>query len=167
MPACLEAVVAKLGSETSHNSMNLPFHPVFLVAAACFVGAMVVLVLLLRLKGRGARITLSLLFLLLMVPPLYVFAALNPWLVDARFRTYRAFYHDIQIGMTRAEVMAVMDRHYPTNGPRQRPIFLGDADDGSGFGFFMNPEASQEPNCESIFLRLHDGKVSGKTYLPD
>lgn len=145
--------------------MDLPFHPVFLVAAACVVGAVVVLIFLLRLKGGGARIALSLLFLLLMVPPLYVFAALNPWLVDARFRTYRVFYRGIEIGMTRTEVLAALDRHYPTNGPRLRPQVMRDSTDD--LGFFMNPETSREPNCEGIFLRLRDGKVSGKTYSPD
>jgi hypothetical protein len=40
-------------------------------------------------------------------------------------------------------------------------------DTPDGLGFFMNPEASREPNCEGIFLRLEQGRVTKKTYSPD
>jgi hypothetical protein len=45
---------------------------------------------------------------------------LNPGrLIDARFRAYRAFYRDIQVGMTRDQVPATRAHRYPTNAPRK------------------------------------------------
>lgn len=72
---------------------------------------------------------------------------------------------DIQVGMTRDEVFAAIDRRYPKSGARQRPGLLGETADG--LSFFMNPETSREPNCEGIFLKLENGRVKSKEYSPD
>jgi len=71
----------------------------------------------------------------------------------------------IQPGMTRFEVLASLERHYPAGGPRQRPKIMKDTADE--LGFFMNPEDSYEPNCEGIFLDFADGKVTRKRYSRD
>ncbi len=55
-------------------------------------------------------IVLALVFLL---PAAYVFLAFHPELVDGRFRTYKAFYRDIHVGMTKDQVFAALDRRYP------------------------------------------------------
>ncbi len=67
--------------------------------------------------------------------------------------------------MTRDEVFAALDRHYPPTGPRKRPKIL--RDDTDSIGFFMNPEKSREPNCEGIFLTLKEGRVITRIYSPD
>jgi hypothetical protein len=100
-----------------------------------------------------------------LLPAGYLLVALNPWLVDSRFRSYRAFYRDIEIGMTRNEVFEALERNYPADGPRKRPKILNDT--AEGLGFFMDPETSREPNCEGIFLRLESGRVSAKSYSAD
>jgi hypothetical protein len=88
-----------------------------------------------------------------------------PELVDGRFRTYKQFYHDIEIGMTREQVFEVMEKRYAANPARQRPKIMGDTPER--LGFFMNPEKSREPNCEGIFLAIKDGKVIRKQYSMD
>ena len=64
-----------------------------------------------------------------------------------------------------AEVMTLVDQHYPSEGERLRPNLI----EGSGkkLSFFMNPEDSAEPNCEGIFLRMQDNKVVRKSYARD
>lgn len=90
---------------------------------------------------------------------------LKPELIDARFRTYKAFYRDIEIGMKREDVDALLERRYPAGGERQRPMLMNNAADA--VGYFMNPEESTEPNCEGIFLKLKDGRVTEKQYSAD
>ncbi len=107
-------------------------------------------------------VVLALIFLL---PAGYLFVGLNPWLVDSRFRTYRAFYRDIEVGMTRDQVLAVMERRYPADGLRKRPKIMDDT--SQRLGFFMNPETSREPNCEGIFLALEGGRVTKIVYSAD
>jgi hypothetical protein len=145
--------------------MMLAVHPFILTGVGCVLAAVVVVIIACRVRSGVATAALAVLALLLLVPPGFVFVALNPGLVDARFRTYQAFYRDIETGMTRAEVLAAMERHYPTNGPRQRPTIM--EDNTSRLGFFMNPETSREPNCEGIFLTLQNGRVVSKGYSPD
>ena len=64
-----------------------------------------------------------------------------------------------------AEVMTLVDQHYPSEGERLRPNLI----EGSGkkLSFFMNPEDSAEPNCEGIFLQMQDNKVVRKSYARD
>ncbi|MES2997128.1 MAG: hypothetical protein V4733_10005 [Verrucomicrobiota bacterium] len=111
---------------------------------------------------KAIMVVLALIFLL---PAGYLFVGLNPWLVDSRFRTYRAFYRDIEVGMTRDQVLAVMERRYPADGLRKRPKIMDDT--SQRLGFFMNPETSREPNCEGIFLALEGGRVTKIVYSAD
>jgi hypothetical protein len=103
--------------------------------------------------------------LIFTVPAIYLFLVLHPQLIDGRYRAYKAFYGDIQVGMTRDQVIAAMEARYPLNGKRQRPKIM--QDDSGQLGFFMNPETSREPNCEGIFLSFDNGHVISKTYSPD
>jgi hypothetical protein len=102
--------------------------------------------------------------MVLLAPAGLVLAAFYPELVDARFRTYKAFYRDLHQGMTRDEVLATLDKHYPAGGARKRPKM---SEDEFNLGFFMDPEHSREPNCEGIFLKLNHGHVESLTYSPD
>jgi hypothetical protein len=102
---------------------------------------------------------------LIVLPSLFFTLALNAWITDDRFRTYRNFYYDIEKEMSRAEVLEVMKANYPEGGLRKGPIVSQDEEES--LSFFMNPEDSREPNCEGIFLSLWDGRVISKGYSPD
>ncbi|MDA7880992.1 hypothetical protein N9A94_01665 [Akkermansiaceae bacterium] len=100
----------------------------------------------------------------ILIPSVLFFLALNLWITDPRFRTYRSFYYDIEEGMTREEVLRVLVKHYPRDGAREHPIIR--TDDDEKMGFFMNPEESA-PIAEGIFLDLKEGIVVKKTYSND
>ncbi len=145
--------------------MSFGVHPFILIAAVGALFALIATVVACMGRSGGVRVLMIVLALVFLLPAAYVFLAFHPELVDGRFRTYKGFYGDIQIGMTRDEVFAVLDRRYPKSGSRQRPKVMDDTDDR--LGFFMNPETSREPNCEGIFLRLERGRVKSKDYSPD
>jgi len=140
-------------------------HPVVLAAAVGAVLALVALIVAWIARSSAVKAAMTVLALVALIPAAFMVLAMNPWLVDSRYRTYRAFYRDIQLGMTRDEVIALIDRHYPLTGARQRPKVLND--DSSSLGFFMNPEKSREPNCEGVFLTMTNGRVAIKMYSPD
>src|SRR5947208_16535392 len=145
--------------------MTYAIHPAFLIVG---VGLLIAAVLVFfACRARSGFVTGLLFFFALVftVPTIYLFLALHPELVDGRFRTYKAFYGDIKVGMTHDQVIAAMEARYPKNGKRQRPKIMSDT--AEQLGFFMNPETSREPNCEGIFLTLTNGCVVSKTYSPD
>jgi hypothetical protein len=140
-------------------------HPIVLMALLAAGAALVAVIVASRTRRglvRGMMVVLALVFL---APAAYVFQAFHPELVDGRFRTYKAFYRDIQLGMTREQVFAAFEHRYPQGGPRQRPKLM--QDEPGRLGFFMNSETSREPNCEGIFLTLEHGRVTRKDYSPD
>lgn len=136
-----------------------------LIAAVGALLALIAAVVACMVRSGGTRVFMIALALVCLLPAAYVFLALNPELVDGRFRAYKAFYSDIQVGMSREEVLEALDRRYPKSGVRQRPKVMSDTADS--LGFFMNPETSREPNCEGIFLSIEKGRVKGKDYSPD
>lgn len=145
--------------------MNFSIHPFILVAALAGLVAVGATILAFRVSRAGQCAFLTMIALLCILPAIYLGAQLRPELVDARFRAYKNFYGEIHEGMSRDEVLAVMERRYPAGGPRQRPKVMSE---GPGdLGFFMNPESSREPNCEGILLTLHEGRVTRKVYLVD
>jgi len=124
--------------------MNLGLHPIVLAAIVGILLAIVAAIFAFRARSRAGKVSLSLLTLVMLLPAGLVLVGLNPWLVDDRFRAYRGFYKDIEIGMTRKEVIELMQRHYPSGGPRGAPKVMEDS--SSRLGFFMNPETSREPS---------------------
>ncbi len=140
-------------------------HPIVLAAVICGVLALTALITAWLVRRIAVRMLMIFLAVIFIVPAAFVFVALNPWLVDSRFRTYRAFYKEIQIGMTRGEVLSAMERHYPAGGPRKRPKIWADASEE--LVFVMTPETSREPYCEGILLALKKGCVTKKDYSPD
>jgi hypothetical protein len=145
--------------------MSFGIHPFILIAAVGALASLVAIIFACRAKSRLGTATLVVLALVFIAPAGYIFLAFHPELVDGRFRAYKRFYRDIQVGMTREQVLATMELHYPTNGRRKPPKVLNDKPEG--LGFFMNPETSREPNCEGIFLTLEAGRVTKKVYSPD
>jgi|SRR5882672_1162819 len=145
--------------------MSFGVHPFILIAALGAFLAIVLIAVACVARRGGMKALMIVLAVVFLLPTVYVFLAFHPELVDGRFRTYKALYQDIQIGMTRDEVFAAIDRRYPKSGSRQRPKTLGDT--AQALNFFMNPETSREPNCEGIFLTLTNGHVVKKEYSPD
>jgi hypothetical protein len=145
--------------------MSFGVHPVILIAAIGVLLALGAVIVACTVRSGGVRALMIMLTVVFLIPAGFVFAAFHPELVDGRFRTYKAFYRDIQIGMTRAQVLAAMEQRYPADGPRKRPKTMDDTP--TSLGFFMNPETSREPNCEGIFLTLEQDRVTKKDYSPD
>lgn len=115
-----------------------------------------------RPKARWVAVPLAVLFLL---PAAWAFSLHFPEVLDGRIRAYKALYADLQPSMTRAQVFAALERHYPAAGPRPAPRIYWDEPDA--LGFFMDPEGRTEPNCEGIQLELKDGRVWAKRYSAD
>jgi hypothetical protein len=145
--------------------MSFGVHPVILIAAVGALVALAAIVIACRAKSGLLTGIMVLLALMFITPAGYLFFAFHPVLIDGRLRTYKRFYGDIHVGMTREQVLAAMEVRYPTNGPRKRPKIMNDTPDS--LGFFMNPETSREPNCEGIFLTLEAGRVTFKVYSAD
>lgn len=145
--------------------MSFGVHPFILFAAGGAVCAFISVVLACTVRSGGVRALMIFWALVCLIPAVYVFLAFHPALVDSRFRTYKRFYSDIQVGMTREQVLAAMERRYPAEGPRKRPTVM--RDEPGRLGFFMNPETSSEPNCEGIFLTLESNRVTSVVYSAD
>jgi len=103
--------------------------------------------------------------LFLLAPSGAALICLKPELVDGRYSTYKQLYGDIEVGMSRAQVMKLVDQHYPSGGKRLRPKVLEDSE--VKLSFFMNPEDSAAPDCEGIFLQMEDDSVVKKSYVRD
>lgn len=116
-------------------------------------------------RDNRIRAFLIVLVLAVLIPGAFMLLLVHPELIDGRIRTYKAFYSDIQVGMTRQEVLDTMDRCYPPDGSRRRPTVM--ENQPGRLGFFMNPEGSGEPNCEGIFLDLSEDRVAKKVYSSD
>jgi hypothetical protein len=145
-------------------SMRFVLNPILVIAAVTLVGAIACSVFACFASRWFKRSILIVAALVLLAPSGLALITAKPELVDARFRTYKRLYRDIQVGITRSEVMELVDRHYPVNGERLRPAVMEDSD--SKLGFFMNPEESG-PNCEGIFLQMQEDRVVKKEYVAD
>lgn len=145
--------------------MGFELHPIFLIAAVTLIGAVACLVFAYLASKWIKRGILIVAALFLLVPSGVALIGFKPELVDDRFRTYKLLFGDIEVGMSRADVMTLADQHYPSEGERLRPNIIEDSD--KKLGFFMNPEDSTEPNCEGIFLRMQGDKVVRKSYARD
>ncbi len=115
-----------------------------------------------RSRTLTTRFLLTSLTMCFLVPSGILVAGMNPWLIDARLRTYRLFYWDIRNGMNRQEILAVMDRHYPAGESRTRPIFRQESI--TKLTFQLAAEGSAEPAKEEISLQMEEGRVIRKDY---
>ena len=140
-------------------------HPLISIAAVILIGAVDCLVFAYLASHWLKRGILLVAALFLLGPSGVALIGFKPELVDDRFRTYKQLFGDIEVGMSRAEVMTLVDQHYPPEGGKTSPNLIEDSD--KKLSFFMNPEDSTEPNCEGIFLRLQDDKVMRKSYARD
>ena len=145
--------------------MEFGLHPLILIAAVTLIGAVACLVFAYSASHWLKRFILIAAALLLLAPSGVALICFKPELVDDRFGTYKQLFGDIEVGMSRVEVMTLVDQHYPFDGERLRPNVIENSD--IKLSFFMNPEDSTEPNCEGIFLRMRDNKVVRKSYARD
>lgn len=145
--------------------MSTSVHPFLLIAAAGALAAVVSLFMAFRARNTFATGLLTVLALVCLAPAADLFLSAYPELADARFRTYRRFYRDLHTGLTRAQVLEVMVRHYPADSPRLRPTI--EEDTPQRLSFFMNPETSREPNCEGIFITLQNDRAVAISYSED
>ncbi|WP_395751335.1 hypothetical protein [Prosthecobacter sp.] len=145
-------------------SLSSP-HPIFVLAALGIVATVLMLFIAFRVRSLGLKVLLVLISILTLAPAGLVMAAAYPEWIDARYRSYKTFFADIRLGMTREEVMAVQNRLYPPDGPRKKPTII--VEDERSITFFMHPEHATEPNCEGIFLAFENGRLKSKTYSPD
>ena len=145
--------------------MGFELHPIFLIAAVTLIGAVACLVFAYLASHWLKRGILIVAALFLLCPSGVALIGFKPELVDDRFKTYKQLFGDIEVAMSRADVMTLIDQHYPSEGERLRPNIIEDSD--KKLSFFMNPEDSTEPNCEGIFLRMQGDKVVRKSYARD
>src|SRR5688572_17890760 len=146
--------------------MTYSVHPVILAAGLGILLALVALIVACTARTTASRWKAVAVAVVLLLPTAAVVVAVNPRWYDGRFRTFGAFYRDIREGMTRGEIVTLIDRHYPKSGSRLPPIVMEDTP--PALGLFMNSEGSREPNCEGIFLVLDEGgRVKEKRYSPD
>jgi dihydropteroate synthase len=110
----------------------------------------------------ASRVFLGVVAFSLLVPSAILFVGRNPWLIDARFRTFQLFYWNIRIGMSREEVMGEMTNWYPPDQPQKPPGVAENS--ATQLKLFITPA---EADHESIILRMQDGRVIGKDYSAD
>ena len=145
--------------------MEFVAHPLFSIAAVALIGAVACLNFACLASNWIKRGILIVAALILLAPSGVALIYLKPELVDGRYKTYKQLYGDIEVGMSRAEVMTLVDQYYPSGGKRLRPKVLDDSD--HKLTFFMNPEESNKPNCEGIFLEMQDDAVVIRSYVRD
>ena len=145
--------------------MGFGLHPLILIAAVTLIGAVACLVFAYFASHWLKRGILIVAALFLLGPSGVALIGFKPELVDDRFKTYKQLFGDIEVGMSRADAMTLVDRHYPSGGERLPPDVIEDSD--KKLSFFMNPEDSTEPNCEGIFLKLENDAVVKKSYARD
>ena len=135
------------------------------IVIAATIAAVACIALMFRRASRGRRGVLGVCAGILASPAILLGLMLAPYYLDARILAYKRFYREIQIGMSRSEVLKVATNCYPVGGPRSFPTIMDDSADR--LGFFMNPETDSEPNCEGIFLTLRNEVVVDKEYMAD
>ena len=78
-------------------------------------------------------------------------------------KPFRQFYWGIHNGMTQQEVRQELEHRFPPSGRFPRPV-EGESD--KLLSFQLDPN-NRYHNAEIIYVRLVDGKVASKEYLPD
>ncbi len=114
-----------------------------------------------RCRGGFSKLFMILLTLGLLTPTAIIFVGKNPWLIDARHRTFQTTYWFIRIGMSRDEVLAEIRSLYPPNGERKPPIIVEDS--STSMQIQMHPERAEEANSHNLItLKMQDARVMGK-----
>jgi hypothetical protein len=139
--------------------------PILLIVVVSSLLALSLVVLVFRASRWFTRTLFILAALVFCVPAVWLFVAFHQELVDARIRAYKTFYSEVRVGMTRDELLALLERDYPEGGPRQLPKVVEDT--ATKLSFCMSPETERDPNCEGIYITFVDGRVYRKEYVRD
>ena len=108
--------------------MEFGLHPLILIAAVTLIGAVACLVFAYLTSKWIKRGILIVAALFLLCPSGVALIGFKPELVDDRFKTYKQLFGDIEVGMSRADVMTLIDQHYPSEGGRIRPNLIEDSE---------------------------------------
>jgi hypothetical protein len=84
---------------------------------------------------------------------------------DSRYAAFHRLFFEIERGMSRPDLEAVIRRIYPPEGTRTPPKFWEDKP--THITLFMDSENRPGPNCEGIFLEISNGTITGKGYGMD
>lgn len=140
-------------------------HPLVWTTSFGLFLALIAFIGFLRSKG-GKRVVCAVTgTVCILLPAWLLVAVFAPGWIDARYRTYLAFYEAVQPGMNRFEVLGSLEQFYPTDGPRQRPKIVEDTDDE--LGFLMRSEQTSGTTVDGISVIFADGKVVRKYFSPD
>lgn len=101
--------------------MNYAVNPIILIPVLCVLAGLALTIFAFRKSRWTSRVLLASFGAILCLPAIYVVLGFHPELVDTRYRTYKAFCGDIPEGMTREEVLMLVDPHDSSTGPTQRP----------------------------------------------
>ena len=102
--------------------------------------------------------------------PLVMFAAVILMLLTLPFapwpleKPYRAFYRSINDGMTQAQVMTLLDKHFPNRASDGRPTITSRGP--GGLTLVLDPNDGHY-NAELISVSFRNNLVMAKRYLPD
>ncbi len=88
---------------------------------------------------------------------------LLPFLSFMPVKPFRQFYWGIHKGMTQQEVRQELERRFPPSGRFPCPV-EGVSD--KLLSFQLDPN-NRYYNAEIVYVRMLDGKVASKEYLPD
>lgn len=144
------------------RAMNSTSETITQVILASLVAGILLATVAWRSRSGVAKVFLGLAAACFLVPGAILFLGRNPWLIDARYRTFQLFYWNIRIGMSRGEVLTEMRNWYPTDQQRMAPEIL--ADSAGRLEFRMNPESETAEDHEGILLKMQDGRVVEKSY---
>ena len=142
--------------------MNTSSENITQVIGVGLLGGLVFGILAWRSSRFFARCFLGLVAASLLIPSGILFLGKNPWIIDARYRTFQLFYWNIRMDMSRQEVIAEMRNWYPTDQPRMLPKLIQDSADKMEFQ--MNPESETAQDHQGITLKMLDGRVVDKSY---
>lgn len=121
--------------------------------------AAVTMLIVICLMWLVPRNLIRIYLLLCLTPP-----AILPFVDISPRKPYTRFYRSIQLGMSYNEVNDLLVKHFPENGPYNRPV--GGYDGGARMDYILDPNDGWY-NAELIVLKMNDGQVCSKQYLHD
>lgn len=142
--------------------MSPPAHSIDQVILVGLIVGVIAGVLAWRSRGRLSKVMLGLVAVCVLTPSAILYVGRNPWLVDARYRTFMMLYWNIRIGMTEEEIQARIRSLYPLKGEQKSPLFYPGG--GGNMEIQMAPEATDTFGHESIILKMQGGQVLGIKY---
>jgi hypothetical protein len=93
--------------------MSVQLHPIHWLALFGLVITLVLLVGAFRCRGKALKALLVMLGIASAAPAALVVMVSYPEWIDPRFRVYKDFYTAIEPGMSRSDVKALLEKHYP------------------------------------------------------